>query len=45
LANWFQEQKTQAEQLTDQRLRRTVLAQLNERYAELSTRLMEEMQA
>jgi len=42
LAWWFSEQKHQMDTIPDDRLKRTMLAQLNARYAELTAPLMEE---
>lgn len=42
LADWFQNQKRQLDSVTDERLRRTLLAQLSVRYAELTTQLLED---
>ena len=43
LTNWYQRQKEQLELVSDERLKRTLIARLNGHYAELSTQLLEEM--
>lgn len=45
IARWFEEQKRQIDALPDDRMRQTLLATLKARYAELTTRFLEEMQA
>jgi hypothetical protein len=43
LTAWFEEQKQQIEACPDDRMRRTLLVQLKERYSELSAELLEQI--
>jgi hypothetical protein len=45
IARWFEEQKQELNKLPDERLRKTLLVTLRERYMELTTEFLEEMQA
>jgi hypothetical protein len=43
LSTWYQQQKDRLASVSDDRLKRSLLARLHDRYSELSTRLLEEM--
>lgn len=44
LAQWFSAQRRQLDAVDDERLKRSLLVRLNERYADLTSRLLEELQ-
>ena len=44
LTTWYQARKAEADAVANERLRRVLLAQLNERYTELTTRFLQEIQ-
>ena len=43
LAVWFEQQKSQLEAISDDRMRSTLLVQLKERYSELTTQMLSEL--